>query len=158
MTIMNCSFSYQKRVLLLIIRRKQISFFYSIFRSFFFAIITISITEDLTITLAELHVLQLRGCFSQVVYLNLSMLHFFIAVHIDKSFPTATLFHNFQTIFQKFDTKVATEIDLNMFNLESILSSLALETGTVNYNLILNSVLLQPLLLGAVKILYYVTK
>ena len=38
------------------------------------------------------------------------------------------------------------------FNLENILSSLALETGIVNDILIINSTLLEPLLLGAVKI------
>ena len=71
--------------------------------------------KDLTITSAELRDLQLHVCFSLVVCLNLSMLHFFIAVHWDKSFPTATLFHNFQNIFQKFDIKLATEIDFNTF-------------------------------------------
>ena len=44
------------------------------------------------------------------------------------------------------------------FNLENILSGLALETGTVNNNLISTSTLLQPLLLGAVKILRHVTR
>ena len=49
---------------------------------------------------------------------------------------------------------------LKRFNSANILSSLALETGTVNYNLIINNVstLLQPLLLGAVKILCHVTR
>ena len=39
------------------------------------------------------------------------------------------------------------------FNFENILSSLALETGTMNNNLIINSTSLQPLLLGAAMIL-----
>ena len=41
---------------------------------------------------------------------------------------------------------------LTRFNLENILSSLALETGTVNNILIVNSMPFEPLLLGAVKI------
>ena len=47
---------------------------------------------------------------------------------------------------------------LTRLNLENILSSLALETGTVDYNLIINSTSLQPLLLGAVKILRQVIR
>ena len=63
-------------------------------------------------------------------------------------------FHNSQNILQTFDTKGATEICFNMFfNLEKILSSLALETGTVNNYMIINNILLQPLLLGAIMIL-----
>ena len=60
-----------------------------------------------------------------------------------------------------FDTKVATEIDFNTFtcfNLENILSSLPFETETANNNLIINSASLQPLLLGAIKILRHVTR
>ena len=47
---------------------------------------------------------------------------------------------------------------MTRFNSENILSSLALETGTVNYNLIINSTSLQSLLLGAVKILRRMTR
>ena len=46
---------------------------------------------------------------------------------------------------------------LTRFNLENILSSLALETGIVNDILIINSTLLEPLLLGAVKNFCHVT-
>ena len=49
------------------------------------------------------------------------------------------------------------ELVSTSFNLVNILSSLALETGTVNNNLIINSTSLQPLPLGAVKVLHYVT-
>ena len=80
-----------KKIISFGIRRKQISFFDPICD------------------------LQLRGCFSLAVCLNLSLLQFFIAVHWDKRFPPATLFHNFQNIFQKFDTKVATEIHFKTF-------------------------------------------
>ena len=47
---------------------------------------------------------------------------------------------------------------LTRFNLENILSSLALETGTINNNLIITSASLQSLLLGVVKILRHVTR
>ena len=42
---------------------------------------------------------------------------------------------------------------LTRFNLENIFSSLTLETGTMNNNLIINSTSLQPLVLSAAKIL-----
>ena len=47
---------------------------------------------------------------------------------------------------------------LTHFNLENILSSLAIESGTVNNNLIINSLSLQHLLLVAIKILCHVTR
>ena len=49
-------------------------------------------------------------------------------------------------------------MNLTPFNLENILSSLALETGTVNNNLMINSTSLQPLGLAAAKILCHVTR
>ena len=57
-----------------------------------------------------------------------------------------------------FDTKEATEIDFNKFQFGKFRSILALETGTVNNNLIITGTSLQPLLLGAVKILRDVTR
>ena len=68
--------------------------------------------------------------------------------HWVKRFLTATLFHNFQNIFQTLD-RDQRKLVLIRFNLENILSNLALETRTVNNNLIINSTSLQPLLLGA---------
>ena len=47
---------------------------------------------------------------------------------------------------------------LTRFNLENILSNLTLETGTVKNNLIITGTLLQPLLLGAEKILRHITR
>ena len=47
---------------------------------------------------------------------------------------------------------------LTHFNLENVLSSLALETRTVNNNLIITSTSLKPFLLGAVKILRHETR
>ena len=49
----------------------------------------------------------------------------------------------FQNIFQTLDTEQQ-KLILTRFNQENILSSLALETGTMNNNLIINSMLLQP--------------
>ena len=72
--------------------------------------------------------------------------------HWVKRFLTATLFHNFQNIFQTLD-RDQRKLVLIRFNLENILSNLALETRTDNNNLIINSTSLQPLLLGAPKIL-----
>ena len=51
-----------------------------------------------------------HGCVAK--FIVASLLYY---CSLDKSFPTATLFHNFQNIFHKFDTEVATEIDFNMF-------------------------------------------
>ena len=73
-------------------------------------------------------------------------------MHWVKSFLTATLFHIFQNIFQTLDKEQRKSI-LTRFNLENILSSLALETGTMNNNVIINSTLLQPLVVSAAKTL-----
>ena len=66
-----------------------------------------------------------------------------------KSFLTATRFHNFHNISQTLDREQR-KLILTSFNLENILSSL---TGAMNNNLIVNSMLLQPLVLSAAKIL-----
>ena len=73
-----------------------------------------------------------------------------------KSFLTATLFHNFQNIFQTLEWEQR-KLVFTRFNLENILSSLALENGTVNNNLINNSTSLKPLLLDVLKVLRQVT-
>ena len=76
-----------------------------------------------------------------------------------KIFTTAALFYNFQNVFQKFDSKGATKIDFNTFQFGKNLDySLALETRTVNNNPIISSTSLQPLLLGAEKILRHVAR
>ena len=74
--------------------------------------------------------------------------------HWVKSFLTATRFHNFHNIFQTLDREQR-KLILKRFSLENILSSLALETGTMNNNLIINSTLLQTLVLSATKILHH---
>ena len=91
----------------------------------------------------------LQSCVPNFIYAPL--LHCW---HRVKIFPTATLLNNSQNIFQTFDTKEAAEF--NMFQFRKHFSSLALETGTVNNNLI--STLLQSLILGDIKIIRHVTR
>ena len=86
------------------------------------------------------------------------MLHFFIAGIGSKvsHLPPSSIILK---IFSKCLTpREQQKLILTRFNLENILSSLALETGTVNNNLIINSTTLQSLLLGAVNILRHVTR
>ena len=82
-------------------------------------------------------------CYSCLYFssMTLSMLCVFIA-EIGWS---PTLFHTYQNISQKFYTKGATILVLTRFKLGNILSSLALETGTVNNNLIIIGTWLEPL-------------
>ena len=61
---------------------------------------------------------------------------------------TANYFHNFQNIFQTLDREQR-KLLFTRFNSENILSSLALETGTMNNNLVINKTSIQLLLLGA---------
>ena len=72
--------------------------------------------------------------------------------HWVKRFLRDTLFHNFRNILQTLD-RDQRKLLFTRFNLENILPSLALETGTMNNNLVINSTSLQRLLLGAVNIL-----
>ena len=65
---------------------------------------------------------------------------------------TATLFHNFQNIFQTLDREQR-KLLFTRFKSESIVPSLALETGTMNNNLIINRTSFQLLLLVVAKIL-----
>ena len=50
------------------------------------------------------------------------------------------------------------KLGLTRLNLENILTSLALEIGTVNIITIINSTSLEPLLFGAVNIIHHVTR
>ena len=89
--------------------------------------------------------------------LTLSMLHFFFA-DIGTKFPNCYVLY-FQNIFQKFDTKLATEIDSNTFHFGKHSFQFSVRNWNCKlYNLIINSTPLQPLLLGAVKILCQVTR
>ena len=85
-----------------------------------------------------------KGNFSIIV-----LLHCFIAqigLKVSQLLPSSILLK----IFSKpLTPREQRKLVLTRFNLENILSSLALETGTVNNILIMNSMLLEPLLLGA---------
>ena len=68
----------------------------------------------------------LPGCASN--FINAPLLYCW---HWAKSFLTATLFHNFQKIFSQ-TGKEQRKLILTRFSLENILSSLVLETATMN--------------------------
>ena len=91
-------------------------------------------------------------------FIIIVLLYCFIAVIGSKHFqllPSSI----FLKIFSKpLKQREQRKLVLARFNLENILSSLALETGTVNKILIINGMSLEPLLLGAVKIFCHVTR
>ena len=91
--------------------------------------------RDLTFTSAKLHDLQLRGPFLLVAHLTLSMLHFFIADIGSKvsQLPPSSI--NLKIFYKRLTPREQKKLILTRFNLENILSSLALETGIVNNNL-----------------------
>ena len=122
-----------------------------IVRNIFLLILTVIITKDLTFTSAELRDLKLYGPLSSVARLRLSMLRFFLLT-LSQKFSNCYPLPKFLNIFQTLDREQR-KLILTSFNLESILSSLALETGAMNNNLIINSMSLQPLVLSAAKIL-----
>ena len=86
------------------------------------------------------------------------MLHFFFD---DIRSKVSQLPHSY--IILKIFSKCLTpreqqKLILARFNLENIISSFALKTGTVNNNLIITSMSLHPLLLGAIKLWPHVTR
>ena len=88
---------------------------------------------------------------------RLSMFHFFIAEIRLKAFqllPSSIILELFS---KRLKTTELRKLTLARFNFKNILSSLALETGTVNNNLINYGTLFQALLLGVTKILRRVT-
>ena len=96
----------------------------------------------------------LLSCVSN--FINAPLLY---CLHWVKCFPIAILSSIILKIFSKrLVPREQRKSILTRFNLENILSRLALETGTVNNNLIINSKSLQPLLLGAVTILRLVAR
>ena len=86
------------------------------------------------------------------------MLHFFIVeigLKVSQLLPSSIILE----IFSKhLSPREQQKVTLTRFNLENILSSLVLETETVNNSLVNNVTPLQPLLLGAVKFLLRVTR
>ena len=143
------------------IRRKKISFFVTIyfFQMYFSLIITIIITEVCNIYFSRITWLVATwSFFSLVVRLTLSVLHFFIA-EIGSKYSQLLPSFIILKIFPKCLTPREQPIlVLTTFNLENILPSLAPETGTVNNNLVNNSMLLQPLFLGAANTLHHVVR
>ena len=115
-------------------------------------------TERLTFTSAKLCGLHLSVPFSLIAHVTLSVLHFFIpdiGSKVSQLPPSSIILKIFcKSLMPREQQKLI----LTSFNLENILSNLALETGTVNNNLIITGMLLQPLLLGAIKILLHVTR
>ena len=90
--------------------------------------------------------------------LRLSMFHFFIAeIRLEASqlLPSSIILELFS---KRLKTRELRKLTLARFNFKNILSSLALETGTVNNNLIIYGTLFQALLFGAIKILRRVTR
>ena len=96
--------------------------------------------------------------FSLQLCLTLSKLHFFIAEIrsiVSQLLTSSIILKIFSKSLKPWEQQ---KLVLTCFNLENITSSLALETETVNNNLIINSTLIQPLLLSVVKILRHVTR
>ena len=150
---MNCSFSYQK--ILLFYLESEVNKYLS---SPPFSEKFSSSLRDLTFTSAELRDFQLRGPFSSVTHLMLSVLHFFITDFGSKvsQLPPISIILN---IFNKCLTpREQRKLILTRFNCENIPSSLASETRAVNNNLIISSTSLHPLLLGAVENLRHVAR
>ena len=145
--IMNCSFSNQNIftiiTILLGIGRKQISFSVPIFRNILYLIVTIIITERFNIHSSR--IMQLAATWSFLLgcapkFINASL---FYCWHWLKSLPTGTLFHNSQNISKLLTLREQRRLIPTRFDLKNILSSLGLETVTVNNNLIINSMSLQ---------------
>ena len=142
--IMNCSFSYRKKFNYCFTRYQKKIFCVPIVRNIFLLILTVIITKRFNIHFSRITWLVatrsfLLGC--ELNFVNAPLLYF---GRWAKSFLTATLFHNFQNIFQTLEWEQR-KLVFTLFNLENVLSSLALENGTVNNNLINNSTSLKPL-------------
>ena len=120
---MNCPGRYQKRFFFIItislqIGRKQISFFIPIFRNIFFLIVTVTITERFNIYFSKIMWLLAMWSFLLSCVPNFISVPLLYHWNWVKRFPTATLFHNSQSIFQTFDNKGAMEMDFSMIQFE----------------------------------------
>ena len=95
--------------------------------------------RDLTFTSAKLRDLQQRRPFSLVAHLTLSVLNFFIAdiSSIVSQLPPSSII--LKIFYKRLTPREQRKLILARFNFENILSSLALETETVNNNLIITS-------------------
>ena len=128
---MNCSFSYQRNFFYYYFTRNQKkTFCVPTVGNIFLFIFCVIITERFNIHLEATRSFLL-GCAPN--FINTPLLYCWHWVKSFLKFP-ATLFHNFQKIFQTLDRE-QWKLILTYFNLENILSSFALETGTMNNNL-----------------------
>ena len=105
------------------------------------------------------HNISMNCSFSYQKKINIIvLLHYFI---VQIGSKVSQLLHS--SIILKIFSKPLTprkqrKLVLTRFNFENILSSLALETGTVNNILIINSTSLESLLLGDAKIFHHVSR
>ena len=123
-----------------------------IVRNIFLLILTVIITERFNLHFSRITLLVAARSFLLSSMPNFTKAPLLYCWYRVKRFLPVTLFHNFQNIFRTLDRKQRKFI-LTRFNLENILSSLVLETGTMNNNLIISSTLLESLIVGAAKVL-----
>ena len=123
-------------IILLGIRRKHSG--YPLSEIFFFLILTAIVTESFNIHFSRITWFETTPSFLLGYAPNFINVPLLYCWHWVKSFLAATLFHNFQNVFQTIDREQR-KLILTRFNLEKILSSLTLETLTMNNNLIINS-------------------
>ena len=126
-----------KKIILLGTRRKQISFFDPIFRNIFFVIVAVTITERFNnhfarITWLVATCLFLLGCVPK--FINAPLLYCCSLGQISQLLPSSIIS---KIVLKNLAPKLQRKLILTRFNSENILSSLVLETGTVNYNLII---------------------
>ena len=138
-------------------RNQKKTFCVPIAKNIFLLILIVIITERFKIHFSEITWVVATWSFLLGCAPNSINVPFLYCWHWVTSFLTATPFHNFQNIFHTLD-KEQQKLILTRLNLKNINSSLALETGTMNDNLIINSTSLQPLDLSAAKILRPVTR
>ena len=152
--IMNCSFSYQRKWFILFFTESDKTFCVPIVRNVFLLTLTVIITERFNIHSSRVTWLVATWFFLLCCEPNTINVPLLCCWHWVKSFWTATILHNCQNIFQNIFQYF---FGFNTFQFGKH-SSLALETETVNNNLIMNSTSLHPLLLDVLKILRHVTR
>ena len=123
-----------------------------------FLIITVIITERFNIHFNRITWLLAAWSFLFVCmhkFINAPLLYYWNWSKVSQLLPSSIILELFCKCLT---TREWQKLTLAWFNLKNILPSLALETGTVNNNLIIYSTSLQTLLLGTIKILLHVTK
>ena len=131
---MNWSLGYQRNLFYNFTRNQKKTFCVPNVRNIFLLALNIIIIDRFNIHFCRITWLAATRSFllsCTPKFINAPLLYCW---HWVKSFLTATLFHNFQNIFQMLDREQR-KLLFTRLNLENILSSLALETGTMNNNL-----------------------